>query len=114
MASRALYNKRKGRSSSQLCRPTTRVRIYARDSWGCVWCGARGCRMTLDHYVPRSLGGSNKPNNLVTSCPRCNFRRQNRAALVWAAELSGLFETVEDVLNRAQAALDRALPKYLP
>jgi hypothetical protein len=114
MASRAVYAKRKGRSSSQLCRPVTRVRIYARDSWACVWCQSRPKRLTLDHYVPRSKGGSNKAHNLVTSCPRCNFRRQNKPALVWASELAGLLETTAEIMDRVESALARVLPKYLP
>lgn len=113
MATRAVYAKRKGRSSSQLCRPVTRVRIYARDSWACVWCGKRG-KLTLDHYIPRSKGGSNKATNLVTSCPRCNYRRKNIPALTWAAELAGLFETTAEIMARAESALARPLPKYLP
>lgn len=70
--------------------------------------------MTLDHYVPRSHGGSNKASNLVTSCPRCNFRRQDRPALVWAEELSGLFETTAEIMDRVESALARDVPKYLP
>lgn len=110
----AAWNKRKGRSSSQLCRPTTRVKIYSRDAWACVWCQARGRKLTLDHYVPRSHGGGNLHGNLLTACVRCNSRRQNRPALVWAAELAGLFETVEAILARAESALARSLPKYVP
>lgn len=70
--------------------------------------------MTLDHFVPRSKGGSNKASNLVTSCPTCNYRRQNRAPLTWAGELAGLFETTAEILDRALAALARPVPKYLP
>ena len=78
-----------------------------------MWCGNRGL-LTLDHYVPRSRGGSNKAHNLITSCRRCNFRRQNLPALLWAQKLAGLFETVGQIIERAEAALARELPKFLP
>ncbi|UBF25095.1 HNH endonuclease [Kovacikia minuta CCNUW1] len=32
---------------------------------------------TIDHLVPRSLGGSDEPDNLALACRRCNERRYN-------------------------------------
>ena len=32
---------------------------------------------TIDHLLPRSLGGSDEPNNLALACRRCNERRYN-------------------------------------
>ena len=32
---------------------------------------------TLDHLLPRSLGGSDKSDNLALACRRCNERRYN-------------------------------------
>jgi 5-methylcytosine-specific restriction endonuclease McrA len=74
------WNTRPGRSSSQLCRPTTRARIYARDNWSCVWCGPLidgERRLTLDHVIPRAQGGSNRYWNLITACSTCNSRRKH-------------------------------------
>ena len=34
-------------------------------------------RFTLDHILPRSLGGSDEPNNLALACRRCNERCYN-------------------------------------
>jgi 5-methylcytosine-specific restriction endonuclease McrA len=90
--SRAAHNKRPGRSSSQLCRPTTRRRIYARDGWQCVWCEApaeltgdgKACGLTLDHLIPRAAGGSNRHWNLVTACLTCNSRRRDQPAAEYA------------------------------
>ena len=33
---------------------------------------------TLDHYYPKSLGGSNKIENLVLSCIKCNQSKGNK------------------------------------
>ena len=32
---------------------------------------------TIDHLFPKSLGGSDKPDNLALACRRCNERRYN-------------------------------------
>lgn len=86
MASRAAHNKRPGRSSSQLCRPNTRARIYERDGHACVWCGKYlgNPEATLDHVIPRSAGGSNRYWNLITACRGCNSRRKDTPAHMFA------------------------------
>lgn len=48
-----------------------RQRIYARDGHRCVTCGATK-HLTLDHVIPRSLGGTNSDDNLQTMCRPCN------------------------------------------
>lgn len=55
---------------SRSLRPT-RTRIYKRDGHSCVYCGSKK-NLTLDHVIPKSRGGGNTWNNLVTSCMRCN------------------------------------------
>lgn len=51
-----------------------RAAIYARDGHRCVWCGltAIDVQLTVDHLIPRSRGGGNEANNLVTACMTCN------------------------------------------
>lgn len=34
-------------------------------------------RFTIDHILPRSLAGSDEPDNLALACRRCNERRYN-------------------------------------
>ena len=72
-----------------------RKAIYARDGHQCVYCGLFAyssadtgpCLLTLDHLVPRELGGSNEANNLVTACHRCNSARQSKGIRAWFAVL---------------------------
>ena len=47
-----------------------RRELFERDKWLCYYCGERVTEenATLDHYIPVSLGGSNSPDNLFTSC----------------------------------------------
>lgn len=37
-------------------------------------------RFTIDHVIPRSLGGSDNLHNLALACRRCNERRYNFVA----------------------------------
>lgn len=39
--------------------------------------GAVGMARTKEHIVPKSKGGSSKPENLVYACSRCNGKRGN-------------------------------------
>jgi 5-methylcytosine-specific restriction endonuclease McrA len=52
--------------------------LFARDGWQCVYCGSESRRLTLDHVVPRSRGGTSVWENVVTSCAPCNHRKGDR------------------------------------
>lgn len=55
-------------------------RILERDSYICGYCYRKLDveHLQIDHIHPRSLGGSNLPKNLITSCIRCNNKKGNR------------------------------------
>lgn len=64
-------------------RPRPRVRltkreVLRRDNYLCQYCGQRPLNLTLDHVVPRHLGGNHSWNNLVAACPKCNHRKGGR------------------------------------
>ena len=54
-----------------------RNRIYKRDNHTCVYCGSTK-NLTLDHVIPKSRGGKNDWNNLVTSCFKCNLKKADK------------------------------------
>ena len=58
--------------------PLTRKNILERDRHTCQYCSKRGEQLTLDHIVPKSRGGADSWENLVTACMRCNVRKGNR------------------------------------
>lgn len=64
-----------GKNGSKWIRPERRLAIYHRDGFACVWCG-RNDKLSLDHVVARSSGGTNESRNIVTSCLPCNSARQ--------------------------------------
>lgn len=43
----------------------------------CVYCDIRGVPLNLDHLIPKSRHGSNRPSNLVLSCVPCNEAKAN-------------------------------------
>lgn len=51
-----------------------RFAVFARDNFTCRYCGAQSdsVQLVLDHIHPVCQGGSNEPENLVTSCEACN------------------------------------------
>ena len=59
-------------------RKISRRALFARDGWKCVYCGTESNRLTLDHVVPRSRGGTSVWENVVTSCAPCNHRKGDR------------------------------------
>ena len=52
----------------------SRQNVYKRDGFSCVYCGTHD-NLTLDHVVPRSQGGRDTWENLVTACQKCNSRK---------------------------------------
>ena len=64
-------------------RPTVRLtkrEILRRDEYTCQYCGQRTPYLTIDHVIPRRLGGRHTWDNLVAACPPCNHRKGGRTA----------------------------------
>jgi 5-methylcytosine-specific restriction endonuclease McrA len=59
-------------------RKITRKAVLARDAYTCQYCGRQAHRLTVDHVIPRSRGGSLSWDNIVASCAPCNRRKGNR------------------------------------
>lgn len=55
----------------------TRRNLLRRDRSRCQYCGTSE-KLTLDHVLPRSRGGRDTWENLVTACMPCNNRKGNR------------------------------------
>lgn len=54
-----------------------RRHVMRRDFFSCQYCGS-GDDLTIDHVLPRSRGGRDSWQNLVTACRSCNQRKGNR------------------------------------
>ena len=55
----------------------SRRAVFARDRHRCQYCGSER-HLTVDHVVPRSKGGPDTWDNLVTSCAPCNRKKGDR------------------------------------
>ncbi len=55
----------------------SRSNIMKRDNHKCQYCGTKA-DLTLDHVMPRSRGGKDTWENLVTACNHCNVKKGNR------------------------------------
>ena len=57
-----------------------RRNIYARDHSHCQYCGKRFStqELSLDHIVPRAMGGQSTWDNMVCCCVHCNTRKGGR------------------------------------
>lgn len=56
----------------------SRKEVFARDYYTCQYCGAKSKELTLDHVVPRHLGGPHVWENVVAACKTCNHKKRNR------------------------------------
>lgn len=52
--------------------------ILRRDNHTCQYCGKRVPYLTIDHIIPRRLGGQHLWENVVAACPACNYRKGGR------------------------------------
>lgn len=65
-------------------RQVTNTFLFARDDYACQYCGRHRSRLrgrqflTRDHILPRSRGGANTWDNVVTACSPCNNRKGDR------------------------------------
>jgi 5-methylcytosine-specific restriction endonuclease McrA len=57
-----------------------RRNIFARDRNKCQYCGKRHptSELSLDHIIPRSMGGKSNWENMVCSCTQCNVKKGGR------------------------------------
>lgn len=56
------------------------VREYVLEKWGrkCAYCDVKDVPLEIEHIIPRSKGGSNRPSNLTLSCVDCNQAKGNQ------------------------------------
>lgn len=61
--------------------PLTKSNIFVRDNFTCQYCGKKFKKksksLTIDHVIPKSKGGRNTWDNLVTACGSCNAYKGN-------------------------------------
>jgi 5-methylcytosine-specific restriction endonuclease McrA len=56
----------------------TRREVFRRDDFSCQYCGKHTSNLTIDHIVPKHLGGEHCWTNVVAACSGCNHRKGGR------------------------------------
>lgn len=83
-----------------------RFEVFKRDQFTCQYCGHRppDVLLQVDHVIAVAKGGSNDPDNLVTSCATCNAGKSDRP-------LNGLLPVIDEMarLEAMQEMAERAV-----
>ncbi|MCL6628389.1 MAG: HNH endonuclease [Armatimonadetes bacterium] len=56
----------------------SRRSILARDNYTCQYCGHQSKDLTIDHLIPKRLGGKSTWENLVCCCKKCNAKKGDK------------------------------------
>lgn len=74
-----------------------RFEVFKRDSFTCQYCGRTPPAVILhaDHVRPKSDGGSDGSDNLVTACEGCNLGKSN-------IPLNQVIQSVKEMAKRAK------------
>lgn len=81
-----------------------RYEVLRRDNHTCRYCGAAApdVKLTVDHIVPETLGGTDEASNLVAACQDCNAGKSSSTAD------AALVEDVDQDAMRWSNAMKRA------
>lgn len=71
------YKRRRDLANRHIARREVRQRIFTRDGFACIHCGAVEF-LAIDHIVAVANGGTDDDGNLQTLCIRCNSRKGAR------------------------------------
>jgi 5-methylcytosine-specific restriction endonuclease McrA len=56
----------------------SRREIFRRDHYTCQYCGKKTLDLTVDHVIPRHMGGPKTWANVVAACYACNHHKGGR------------------------------------
>jgi hypothetical protein len=93
-----------------------RFHVFERDGFTCQYCGAKAAddELQIDHITPKSLGGTDDVENLVTACQACNSGKGKRSVRK-PEHLQELLDRLGDLrkrrnaLKKANAAIEEIL-----
>jgi len=87
--------------------------VLHRDGFTCKDCGVSDCRLHVHHINPRSEGGTNHRDNLVSLCPDCHARRHGKDACLLCGSLTDSGATWLDTSGGGWAAFCAECAKYI-
>ena len=84
----------------------TREYLLEKFNRTCVYCGTKEGPFNLDHFHPKSKGGSDRVSNLVLSCVPCNQKKDNQLPADFLSDRPKLLAIIEK--QRKQPLADTA------
>jgi 5-methylcytosine-specific restriction endonuclease McrA len=97
--------------------PLERAAVRQKTKGRCAYCGCtldyKG-GMTIDHIQPVAQGGSDKLENLLPACERCNKRKGASSIEVFRRHIRRTLETLARHDKTYQLAVDYGLVKPTP
>ena len=100
------FDLRPGRKQGPGCAEANlRLAVLERDGYRCTYCNKKKRRMTVDHLHPKSLGGTDRPGNLVAACRDCNKAKCNQTL---ESFLDGNMAAARQVKRNATATMAAA------
>jgi 5-methylcytosine-specific restriction endonuclease McrA len=57
----------------------SRREVFLRDRFTCQYCSKQTRDLTIDHVIPRRLGGEHSWENVVSACRACNQKKAGRS-----------------------------------
>ncbi len=59
-------------------RRMTKLEIFNRAQYTCQYCGRKFTELTLDHVVPKHMGGAHSWEKVVSACAACNRKKAGK------------------------------------
>ena len=88
--------------------------VMTRDNWTCRVCGSRDRdALQVDHAIPRSLGGSDRLENLQALCGVCNNRKMQVDLLIEPAPMSDEVARAWEIVNADMATRRKSFDSQL-
>ncbi len=76
------------RRPNQFGVPFSKKNVFRRDNFSCQYCGSQEKELTIDHVIPKSLGGTSDWENVVTACRACNLKKGNKSLSLTGLKLN--------------------------
>jgi len=86
------------------------IEYYGKDI--CYYCGAdisntSDENYTVDHYIPKALGGSDEWDNLRPACYGCNSSKNSYLCSEWALRIQVKYNKNMEAIKRQRKLLNR-------
>jgi hypothetical protein len=74
------------------------VREYLLEKFNrkCAYCEAENTKLEVEHYYPKSKGGSDRVSNLTLACRDCNEDKDNHLPVEWIAKLKSSANAIDE------------------